>query len=301
MSEKKELQVACFGEVLWDLFPGQEKKAGGAPFNVAYHLSRLGVDARMISAVGNDDLGQELLNQLKNWNLPLENLQILLNQPTSTVLATLDENNDAHYEIVAPVAWDFIEFDRQAKELMEASDALVFGSLATRNKESRDTLFSLLEYDKLHVFDINIRQPFFHLPTIEELLKRTHIAKFNKAELLLLLDSLAKNLPTDEDRIAYLQDRYRIEEIIVSNGAIGACYATAQGIQYFPAKHVNVADTVGSGDAFLAGFLSKRLAGEKNESLIMNEAISLGAFITAHHGACPSYTMEEFEDFKRQL
>ncbi len=298
MSQIKELKVACFGEVLWDLFPGREKKAGGAPFNVTYHLSRLGLDAQIISAVGNDDLGDELLNQLRNWNIPIDSIQINKEQPTSTVVATLDKNNDAHYDILAPVAWDFIELNNFSKQLVANADALVFGSLATRNELSRNTLFSLLECSQLLVFDINIRQPYFHLPTVEYLLKKSHIVKFNKAELHLLLESLSKHYNTDQEKISFIQDRYNLEEIIVSNGALGACYVTKNGLYDFPAKEVTVADTVGSGDAFLAGFLSKRLSGEFDETEIMNEAISLGAFVTTHHGACPNYTLKEFYDFK---
>lgn len=96
MKENK-IKIACYGEVLWDIFPGGQRRAGGAPFNVAYHLSRMDVDAHMISSVGSDDLGSELLEKIQNWNIPINGIQVNNQYPTSTVIASIDENNDAQY------------------------------------------------------------------------------------------------------------------------------------------------------------------------------------------------------------
>lgn len=296
----KKIIVACFGEVLWDLFPGKEKKAGGAPFNVAYNLSRLGIDARMISAIGDDELGNDLLNKIKNWNIPVDTIQINSSYPTSTVIAKFDENNEAHYDITANVAWDQIKLETNAIELVEKADAFVFGSLVTRNNISKETLFKLLEKSNYNVFDINLREPHYNIETIKDLLTHSHVAKFNKAELRLLLESLSKKYKSEEDSINFLQEKFNLDEIIISKGSKGAIYGSKNGTNFYPAINIDVADTVGSGDSFLAGFLSKRLIPSNTEEQTLNQAIALGAYITSQEGACPEYTVEEFEEFKQK-
>lgn len=296
----KKIIVACFGEVLWDLFPGKEKKAGGAPFNVAYNLSRLGIDARMISAIGDDELGNDLLNKIKNWNIPVDTIQINSSYPTSTVIAKFDENNEAHYDITANVAWDQIKLETNAIELVEKADAFVFGSLVTRNNISKETLFKLLEKSNYNVFDINLREPHYNIETIKDLLMHSHVAKFNKAELRLLLESLSKEYKSEEDSINFLQEKFNLDEIIISKGSKGAIYGSKNGTNFYPAINIDVADTVGSGDSFLAGFLSKRLIPSNTEEQTLNQAIALGAYITSQEGACPEYTVEEFEEFKQK-
>lgn len=296
--EDKKYKAVCFGEVLWDIFPGEQRRIGGAPFNVAYHLFKMGLDVEMISSVGDDDLGRELLNKIKNWQISTDHIQITKEHPTSTVIASVDENNDAHYEIVENVAWDFIETTRENQKVLSTADALVFGTLAARNEKSKDTLFQLLEISSYNVFDINLREPYYDIRIINELLHKTQLAKFNKAELRMVLDFLKKEYKDEKDSIRYLQDKFNIREIIVSKGSKGALYAHEDHFYLYPTIPVEVKDTVGSGDSFLAGFLSKRLQEESSAHEIMAQAVSLGAFITSQEGACPEYTLEEFLDFK---
>jgi len=297
MTNPNKIKVACFGEVLWDLFPGKDKSAGGAPFNVAYNLFKMGVDARMISSVGDDHLGNEIIKKIESWNMPVDGIQRSKNHPTSTVVATFDEQKEAHYDIVTNVAWDFIEVMPKDIESIKGEDALVFGSLATRSPQSKNTLFTLLENSRFNVFDINLRKPHYDLGVIKDLLHQSHLAKFNKAELLLLIEFLGKKYDTEEDIVSYLQDTFTLPEIIVSKGSKGALYATDGQFYLYPAVDIVVADTVGSGDAFLAGFLSKRL--EKTASIddIMQQAVTLGAFITSKEGACPEYERSDFNFF----
>ncbi|MGG7466922.1 carbohydrate kinase family protein [Chryseobacterium arthrosphaerae] len=297
MKDQKNKAV-CFGEVLWDIFPGEQKKIGGAPFNVAYHLSKMGVDVSMISSVGDDQLGHDLLEKMKNWNIPADHVQINTQYPTSTVIATVDENNDAHYDIVEGVAWDFIEMTTENQEILNSADALVFGTLAARNGKTRNTLFQLLELSKYNVFDINLREPYYEVGMIKDLLHKTHLAKFNKAEMRMMLDFLGKDYTTEEDGIRYLQDQFYLEEIIISKGSKGALYAYQDNFYLYPTIPVKIKDTVGSGDSFLAGFLSKRLEAGSTVHETMVQAVSLGAFITSQEGACPEYSPEDFIRFK---
>lgn len=296
--KNKNIVVACYGEMLWDVFPGKTRRAGGAPFNVAYHLSKLGVDARMISAVGNDEPGMEILSKMNGWNMPVANVRVSNSFPTSTVTAVFDMHNEAHYDITNNVAWDNIALDEAAQRLVDLSDAFVFGSLASRNRVSKGTLFSLLELSHFNVFDINLRQPYYDLSVIKDLLSRSHLVKLNKAELLLLLEHLGRPYRTEQDGILFLQDTFKINEIIISKGSKGAIYASKTGMRLYPAIAINVADTVGSGDAFLAGFLSNRLHPDLSEEDVMRQAIALGAYVTSQNGACPDYHFADFLEFK---
>jgi len=297
MKENK-IKIACYGEVLWDIFPGGQRRIGGAPFNVAYHLSRMGVDAHMISSVGNDDLGNELLKKIRSWDMSVDGIQVNNQYPTSTVIASIDENNDAQYDIVQHVAWDYIETRPADLNLLTETDALVFGTLAARNEKSKNTLFELTEASNYNVFDINLRPPYYDIHLIKDLLHRTQLAKFNKAELRMMLDFMGKNYITEKDSIQYLQDVFGMKEIIISKGSKGALYANEDNFYLYPTVSVEVKDTVGSGDSFLAGFLSKRLETGTSAHQIMHQAVALGAFITAQEGACPEYSLGEFTGFR---
>jgi len=301
MMNSNTIKIACFGELLWDLLPGQEKKAGGASFNVAYHLFKMGIDSRTISAVGNDALGEEIISKIKNWGISTKNIQTSDTYPTSTVVATFDENHEAHYDIVTNVAWDYIEARSIDRQLVSETNALVFGSLASRNKDSRNSLFELLEESTFNVFDINLRKPHYDFSLLKELLHKSDIAKFNKAEMLLVLDFLGKSHTTEEDAVKQIQDIFKIREIIISKGSKGALYVNDGDFHLYPARNVIVADTVGSGDSFLAGFLSKRFVEGATVKDIMEQAIALGAFITSKVGPCPEYTFEEFQQFKKEI
>ncbi|WP_317207639.1 carbohydrate kinase [Chryseobacterium sp. MEBOG07] len=286
--------------MLWDIFPGEQRRMGGAPFNVAYHLSKMGVEVNMISSVGDDKLGHDLLDKMNNWNIPVDLVQVNTAYPTSTVIATVDENNDAHYDIVEGVAWDFIETTVKNKEILKTTDAFVFGTLAARNEKSRNTLFQLLELSDYNVFDINLREPYYEVGMIKDLLHKTHLAKFNKAEMRMMLDFLGKDYTTEEDSIKYLQDKFDLKEIMVSKGSKGALYAQGDDFYLYPTIPVTVKDTVGSGDSFLAGFLSKKLEKGSTVHEMMAQAVSLGAFITSQEGACPEYSLEDFIRFKNE-
>jgi len=298
---KQDINVACFGEVLWDIFPGGKTRAGGAPFNVAYHLSKMGVSAYMISSVGNDQLGKELIHKINAWNISTQGIQISEDHATSQVIATIDEHNEAQYEIVEHVAWDFIKCLPVDKEKLTQMDALVFGTLAARDKTSRNTLFELIEASRYNIYDINLRPPHYDISTIKELLEKTQLAKFNKAELKMILTFLGKTYKDEKDSILFIQDSFDIKEIIVSKGSKGALYACENTIYDYPAIPIEIKDTVGSGDSFLAGFISKRLEQNTSAHDIMTNAINLGAYITSREGACPDYDLDEFFMFKSKI
>jgi len=292
-----EPSVVCFGEVLWDVLP-DETLPGGAPMNVAYHLNKLGIDTHLISRVGNDDQGRKLLSQLASWQLSTKYCQVDNKFKTSEVIATEGDNFEMTYDILLPVAWDFIKYEESFDSLLEKADALVFGSLAVRNATSEKTLKSLLESAKYKVFDINLRSPHYSTITTRELLKKTDLLKLNGNELMQVASWYDTTVNTPQDAVRFLQDDFNINEIIVTNGSRGSTYITPEGIINQEAYHVEVADTVGSGDSFLAGFLAKKLQGQ-TVKVALSYAAALASFVTQNHGACPQYTMDELEQFKK--
>jgi fructokinase len=153
-------QVVCFGEVLWDILP-TGAVPGGAPMNVAYHLQKLNRNPALITRIGIDKNGQDLMNIFSQQGVCTDFFQVDNEYETGKVYANPDEQNEVVYDIVKPVAWDFIEWDDAFAGLLENADLFVFGSLAARNKVSRDTLFQLLEIAKNKVLDINLRNSYY--------------------------------------------------------------------------------------------------------------------------------------------
>ncbi|WP_336687956.1 carbohydrate kinase [Chryseobacterium bernardetii] len=290
--------AVCFGEVLWDIFPSGSR-AGGAPFNVAYNLFKMGIDTKMLSRIGNDQLGHQLINQIEDWGITTDFIQIDQEKATGTVLADFDEHGEAKYDIVQEVAWDYIRALPEHKELIQHSEAFVFGSLVTRSETSQNTLLELLEYSKFRVFDVNFRPPFINFEFIKKLLHKADLVKMNKAELRTILEYLGEDYIDEDTSIRHIQTYFNLNEIVLTKGSKGARYFVGDTAYNFPAVHIEIADTVGSGDSFLAGFLSKRILGKSPEE-IMKQATALGAFITSKSGACPDYTYEDFKAFSEE-
>ncbi len=296
MINNKESYVVCFGEVLWDIFP-EGSRAGGAPFNAAYNTHKMGTDVKMLSRIGNDELGHKLEDRIKSWGITTDYIQIDDEKPTSTVLAKIDQHNEATYEIINDVAWDYIELLPEHKELVSNAAAFVFGSLSARNEKTKETLLQLLEYAKLKIFDVNFRPPFIDVELIKTLLHKADIVKMNKAEMREIMAYFGEEYRSEDESAAFIQKHFNIREIVLTKGSKGARYFVGNHNYGFSAVPIAIADTVGSGDAFLSGFISKRIKGESPEE-IMNQAISLGAFITSRHGACPDYDHAEFDRFR---
>jgi fructokinase len=279
--------VVCFGETLWDILP-DAKLPGGAPMNVAYHLNQLGKNPAVISRVGCDDLGKELLDVLKEKNINISFFQFDKTRGTGKVYAELKENNEVVYDIVKPSAWDYIQWRNEFEALIKSAEYFVFGSLVTRNRTSRNTLFSCIEAAQQKVLDINLRPPHFNKKTVEELLTKADVLKLNLAELH-LITGWFNDYESDEDRMKLLKDRFHLNIIIVTKGADGAILNIGSEFYHHPGYIVQVADTVGSGDAFLAATISK-LIDRAPPKETLDFASRLGAFIASRHGACPQYS-----------
>jgi fructokinase len=297
MSRKNNLQVVCFGEVLWDNFPSG-KKPGGAVMNVAYHLKTLGVNSHLISRIGADENGRELMQVLEDLGLDHTFVQIDQEQKTSTVEVHTDQDNEVSYEIVKPVAWDYIAFENSQVRLVAQADAIVYGSLSGRCETSRKTLAHLLELAPYCVMDVNLRAPDYDEEYISTLLYKTDLLKLNLDELTIISNWFSKDCQTETDRIELLRNKFSIPEIVVTKGSKGASYYGDQTEHHWAAYAIKVEDTVGSGDSFLAGLLALKLSNEYiNDTL--DFAVALSAFITTKAGACPPYKIADVNKFIR--
>lgn len=282
--------VVCFGEILWDVLPSGIEP-GGAPMNVAYHLRKLNIASALITRVGTDDYGKALAALLTQQNIGTEYLQIDIHHPTGLVYAQPNERGDMQYDIVYPSAWDFIEYSEGYIPLLQQAEYLVYGSLITRNETSKNTLLQLMPLAKKRVLDINLRPPHFTKEVVEQLFEKVDMLKLNADELQ-LISSWYGSANNIYDDIKLLQDKFHIPIIVVTRGSEGAILNDNGNIYEHNGYQVIVGDTVGSGDAFLAGLLYQYLQQAPPDEAL-DFACATGALIAAHHGACPQYELSE--------
>lgn len=292
-----EKQVLCFGEVLWDGF-GAEKKAGGAPMNVAMHLLQQKIQVKMLTRIGEDDLGDELFNFLQTKNFPTQLVQRDPELPTCLVTVSLDENHQAKYTIPQPVSWDNIQPEFTAIKEAFPFEMIVYGSLACRSETSFKTLLGLLEKPVFKIFDVNLRPPHYTLNLIETLAQHADIVKMNDEELLLLSPQNEQHVSL-EDQMKEFSRSYNIKTVCVTLGAAGCIVLHQDKFYKHPGFKVEVADTVGAGDSFLATFIAGLLNKLPMEETLIN-ASAIGAFVAGSYGANPVYDPEEISAIKQQ-
>lgn len=287
MENKKKPIIIGFGELLWDVLPSG-KKAGGAPVNFAYHAARSGAESYAISAIGNDDAGDELLGELRKHRIGhcIEQSDY----PTGTVLVELT-NGIPEYTICENVAWDHIPLTKEMIELARNCQAICYGTLGQRDENSRSTLRDLIaqtSQDAYKIFDINIRQHYYSRQVIEETLLVSNVLKINDEELRLLrpMLSLSENESTAVNQI---MKRYQIDLIIITAGAEYSAIYSKEAVSILPTPTTEVVDTVGAGDSFTGSFMSSLLLG-KSLSEAHQIAVRTAAFVCTQNGAWPTYS-----------
>ncbi|WP_316800954.1 carbohydrate kinase [Pedobacter frigidisoli] len=280
-------KVITIGEILWDVFP-EGKKAGGSSMNVALNLHKQSIGSSFVSAVGEDDNGKELLSFLVGNQFNTDLVQIHPTLPTSTVVVQLDENHQATYTIKQPVAWDDIAVNDANVQAVKEADALVYCSLTCREEKSRNTIFSLLDSAKIKIFDINLRAPFYEKELIGKLLSKADILKINEDEIIWVRDSFQLTGNDEEQILKQLSAQFNIDVICLTLGDKGACVLKDGKLFRHCGYKVQVADTVGAGDAFLATFTACYLQGYPMEATLDN-ACKVGAFVASQAGANPDY------------
>ncbi|WP_081212288.1 carbohydrate kinase family protein [Salegentibacter sediminis] len=278
-------RAVCFGEVLFDVFPDGER-IGGAPLNVASRLSSLGVQTEMISSIGNDERGNKIMGCLQEKNISTKNITTKEDYPTGLVHVTLSESGSATYEIDYPAAWDKIEVSEAMNTSVSDSNIFIFGSLVCRDEISRSTLFDLLEVAKYKVFDINLRPPYFDKNLLIALMEKANFIKFNDDELFEIAEMLGSPFHSLEQNIHFLAEKTNTRDICVTKGRHGAVLLKDEKLYYNSGFKIEVKDTVGAGDSFLASLLAKLLQDEEPQQAL-NFACAVGALVASEEGANP--------------
>lgn len=285
--------IICFGEVLWDMLP-TGAQPGGAPLNVAIHLKRHKQHPMLISKVGIDKNGNNLLDFLRKSDVKTDAIQIDNKLPTSTVLVHLDESKNATYEICEPVAWDNIQINETNKKAAINADLIIFGSLALRSQASRTTLFQLLDISKAtRLLDVNLRPPYDKQEMVEELLFKSDFIKLNDDELFIIASWNNKKGSITE-LINWFTKFYNCNTVCVTRGAHGAVLFKENKFYEHPGFKVNTVDTVGSGDSFLASLVAS-LTRNIHPKKALEKACATGAFVASQKGAVPDYSENEIE------
>lgn len=280
--------VVGMGEALWDVLP-EGKKIGGAPANFAYHVSQFGLPSRVVSAVGNDPLGREIVENFtsKGLNHLIEEVPY----PTGTVQIEIDPAGVPQYDIKENVAWDNIPYTARLEALAGQTRAVCFGSLAQRNVVSRDTINRFLDVmpqtaDSLVVFDVNLRQGFYTKEILCNSMKRCNILKINDEELVTVSRMFGYPGIDLQDKCWILLGKYNLRMLILTCGINGSYVFTPGNVSFQPTPKVEVADTVGAGDSFTAAFIASLLKG-KSVAEAHALAVRTSAFVCTRKGAMP--------------
>ena len=280
--------VVGMGEALCDVLP-EGRKIGGAPANFAYHVSQFGLPGIVVSAVGDDPLGDEILENFDSKGLTHKVDKVPY--PTGTVQVELDRDGIPMYDIKENVAWDNIPFSPELEEIAKNTRAVCFGSLAQRNVVSRNTISKFLDSmpkndDSLVVFDVNLRQGFYTKEILCDSMERCNILKINDEELVAVSRLFGYPGIDLQDKCWILLGKYNLKMLILTCGVNGSYVFTPGKVSFQPTPKVEVADTVGAGDSFTAAFISSILKGESVEEA-HSKAVRTSAFVCTQKGAMP--------------
>lgn len=280
--------VVGMGEALWDVLP-EGKKIGGAPANFAYHVSQFGLPSCVVSAVGDDALGHEIIDNLTSKGLSL--LIAEVPYPTGTVQVEIDPAGIPQYEIKENVAWDNIPFTDTLEDLARNTQAVCFGSLAQRNVVSRETVNRFLDVmpdndSTLRVFDVNLRQGFYTKEILTNSMERCNILKINDEELVTVSRMFGYPGIDLQDKCWILLGKYNLKMLILTCGINGSYVFTPGNVSFQPTPTVEVADTVGAGDSFTAAFIAAILKG-KSVADAHSLAVRTSAYVCTKNGAMP--------------
>jgi len=305
MTGQPRKRIVALGEVLWDIFE-DKKRLGGAPLNFAFHASQFGHHAAIVSRVGDDDLGREIIERLDQLRLGHDYIQIDPEHPTGTVHVAVNLFGEPKFEIVENVAWDFIEAAKAQRALVRSADVICFGTLAQRSPVSRETIRQLLESarnerrDILIVYDVNLRQNFYTPETIRRSLEYARVVKLNEDEFAVVKGLFGRNEASDREFALELLDSFGLLMICVTHSARGCTLHTPDAEVRAPGFVVDVVDTVGSGDAFTAAMVTKLLEGAPLVE-VARYANLAGAYVATQPGATPRFSPYVLQRFEMEL
>ncbi|MDP2337945.1 MAG: carbohydrate kinase [Bacteroidota bacterium] len=291
-------KIAAFGELLWDLLP-TGKVLGGAPANFIYRINSFGDQGTLLSKVGNDKAGREAREALRNLGVSDENIQTDYEFPTGTVKVKIDINGNADFDIITEVAYDHIEINTEMIDAFSQADCVCFGTLVQRYGISKNTLRELIHEapDVVKFLDINLRKKCYTAATVEESLRMTNILKTNDEELMVTKELFGLKNESLKDLAMEVIEYFNIDIILCTLGSNGAFCLTKEDVFYYdPGYQISLGDTVGSGDAFSAGFVHYYMNGYPiDEALCFGNAA--GAMIATTTGATAPVSKQEILNF----
>lgn len=288
-------KIICFGEVLYDVFPSH-RKIGGAPLNVAIRMASLGINAQIISRVGNDLIGKELIQFIAENGVDTSSIQVDKTHSTGEVIVQLDAKGSASYTINYPVAWDKIICTAEDEIKVKKADALIFGSLVCRDSVSHESLLEIINYAKYAIFDVNLRAPFYNKDLLINLMMQSDFIKFNDDELYEISGYLNSPYHSLEQNLLYIAKQTNTKHICVTKGSHGAVLYYNEKLYYNSGYKIDVVDTVGAGDSFLASLLSYLLMGYDPQNAI-DFACAMGAMVAQCEGANPKISSQSVSEF----
>ncbi len=279
-------KVLCIGEVLWDNLPGGTMP-GGALLNIAHHLHNKKIPVTLVSKVGTDTKGIELLGHMKEAGLKTDVIYFDDTLPTSEVDVIIDRFKNIKYSICEPVAWDNLKINMKIVDFAGTAGAIVYGSLASRNNITQDTIRVLLSFDNVKIMNVNLRPPYDTKELVEPLLKKADIAKLKEQEMDQILGWHNKVIISEKDKLKWLSEFYDCSIICLTKGKNGA--VVYNNILYtHPGYQTETRDNVGTGAAFLAGFISS-LISKNTIQQSLDEACANAALTASSDGAIPKY------------
>ena len=287
MESTNQMVIVGLGEVLWDMLP-DGKKIGGAPANFAYHMSQCDFPTYLVSAVGNDELGEQIRDTLSEAGLNV--LLPVVEQPTGTVDVELDSEGIPQYTIRENVAWDNIPFTPEVEALAKRTATVCFGTLAQRGEQSRKTIeayLAAMPEEGVKVCDMNLRGNYYSKEVIESSMRVSDVVKVNKEELVEICRVLGVEFTDQHLVVRDFLEQYKLEMFIVTCGTEGSfVYCEDQSATCLPTPAVEVVDTVGAGDAFTAIFVAGMLGGLEVRWAHML-AVEAAAYVCTQAGAMP--------------
>ncbi len=287
--------VVGLGEALWDVLP-EGKKLGGAPANFAFHAGQFGLNSIAVSALGEDQLAEETIQQLEEKKLKY--CMPRVPYPTGTVQVSLDEEGVPTYDIKENVAWDNIPFTDEVKQVAANTRAVCWGSLAQRNATSRESIYRFRDSTPegcMKIFDINLRQNFYTKEVVCESLKRCNVLKINDEELVTIGRMFGYPGLDIENKCWLILGKYNLDMLVLTCGVNGSYVFTPGSMSFQETPKVEVADTVGAGDSFTGTFCAAILAGLPVAEA-HRHAVEVSAFVCTQNGAMPQVpdTLKDF-------
>ncbi|RXJ45752.1 carbohydrate kinase family protein [Gelidibacter gilvus] len=296
MFNNKEIIFVSYGEVLFDVFKNK-KQIGGAPLNLALRISSFGFPVSMISGVGDDEDGKAILNYIAKKGLNTDGIFNSDRYKTGLVNVHINERGSASYNIEYPSAWDKIETNNIINHMIEEADVFLYGSLVCRDNVSKNTLLEILRNQHLYkVFDVNLRKPHYTMEILKSLMHHADFIKFNDEELKEISENLGSTSKSIEENMIFISKLTNTKSLCVTKGKHGSVLLWKEIFYYNSGFSIEVIDTVGAGDSFLAALISKLLSNDNPQEAI-DFGSAIGSMVASCEGANPEFSVKDIESF----